>query len=111
MNILTYKGYTGSAEFSAEDNVFFGEVLGIKSLISYEGDSVAELKADFEGAIDDYLAECSARGITPEKPYKGSFNVRISPQLHAGAATYAKAHHMTLNAVVAKALDEFLINT
>ena len=108
MNTMLYKGYTGSAEYSAEDNVFYGEVLGIKSLISYEGTSVTELKNDFESAVDFYLDECNEKGIEPEKPYKGSFNVRISPELHAGAAMYAKEHHMTLNSVVAKALGDYI---
>ena len=63
---MKYKGYTGSIEFSAEDNVFYGKVLGIRALVSYEGQNEAELTQDFQGAVDDYLSLCSKRGIIPE---------------------------------------------
>ena len=72
-NILEYKGYNGTVEYSADDSILFGKVIGIKSLISYEGQSVEELKADFEGAVDEYLEYCEENIIEPEKTYKGSF--------------------------------------
>lgn len=58
-NILEYKGYCGSVDFSAEDDVLFGSVIGIRGLISYEGKSIDELRANFEGAVDDYLEMCA----------------------------------------------------
>lgn len=69
-NILRYRGYIGSIEFSDEDNCLFGKVIGIRSLISYEGTSVAELKQDFQDSVDDYLELCSENNIEPEKPYE-----------------------------------------
>ncbi len=56
-NILSYKGYKGSIEFSREDNCLYGQVLGIdkRHLISYEGSSIDELKYDFEAGIDEFL--------------------------------------------------------
>ena len=60
-NVLEYKGYTGTVEFSAEDNILFGKVIGIDGLISYEGESVSSLKEDFEAAVDDYLEMCEDR--------------------------------------------------
>ena len=84
-NTMEYKGYIGSVEFSEEDGLFFGKVQGIKSLISYEGTNANELISDFHGAIDDYLALCEEEGKTPEKAFKGSFNVRFkNPELHKG---------------------------
>ena len=71
MEIMDYKGYTGSIEFSAEDNVYFGEIIGIRSLISYEGETAKELLEDFHGAVDDYLALCKENGIVPETAHKG----------------------------------------
>ena len=65
---IEYKGYTGSVEFSKEDGVFFGEVLGIHSLVSYEGQDRASLEEDFRGAVDDYLALCTSEGTSPENP-------------------------------------------
>ena len=67
MNTLTYNGYTGSVEFSEEDNVFFGKLEGINALVNYEGESVTELKNAFKEAVTDYLEFCKAEGITPEK--------------------------------------------
>lgn len=82
-NTFEYKGYIGSIEFSEEDALFFGKVMGIRSLISYEGENADELISDFHSAVDDYLAVCEAEGREPEKAYKGSFNIRISPELKA----------------------------
>ncbi len=62
-NIMQYKGYVGSVEFSEADKVLFGKVQGIRSLISYEGTTVQELLDDFRGAVDDYIAICEAEGV------------------------------------------------
>ena len=107
-NIMEYKGYIGSVEFSEEDGVFYGKVQGIRSLISYEGTNAKELVEDFHGAVDDYLSLCEAEGRVPEKAYKGSFNVRVSPELHRRAAQYAAAHQMTLNGFVESSIRQVL---
>ena len=99
-NTMEYKGYVGSVEFSQEDSVLFGKVMGIRALISYEGQTVQELVNDFHDAVDAYLNLCAEEGTPPEKAYKGSFNIRISPELHRRAALYATAHQTTLNRVV-----------
>ena len=99
-NTMEYKGYVGSVEFSEEDALFFGKVMGIRALISYEGENARELVADFHSAVEDYLAMCDAEGIEPEKAYKGSFNIRISPELHKQAVITATARQMSLNSFV-----------
>ena len=81
-DLLSYKNYNGTVEFSKEDNCLFGKVIGIKSLISYEGASVKELEQDFHNAVDEYLEDCKERNIEPEQPYKGTFNVRILSLIH-----------------------------
>lgn len=103
-NTMEYKGYIGSVEFSEEDELFFGKVMGIRSLISYEGSTAKELISDFHISVDDYLAMCEAEGIQPEKAYKGSFNIRISPELHKQAVICATSRKMTLNSFVENAL-------
>ena len=103
-NLLEYKGYYGSVEYSREDALLYGKVLGINSLISYEGESVAELQQDFEGAVDDYLEMCAENGTEPEKTYKGSFNVRIAPQLHKKLSLYSISQNKSLNATVEEAV-------
>lgn len=107
-SLLSYKNYNGSVEYSEKDDNLFGKVIGVKSLISYEGDSVQELKRDFENAVDNYLSDCKERGVEPEQPYKGSFNVRISPDLHRSIAVYALQHGKTLNAVVEEAIGNMV---
>ena len=74
-NTIEYKGYVGSVEFSEEDALFFGKVMGIRALISYEGENAHELIEDFHGAVDDYLQMCAAEGIEPEKAYKGTTDI------------------------------------
>ena len=69
---IQYKGYIGSVEFSEEDSIFYGKVMRIRSLISYEGESARELLEDFHGAVDDYLENCKAEGKEPEVAFKGS---------------------------------------
>ena len=107
-NTMEYKGYVGSVEFSEEDGVFFGKVMGIRSLISYEGTTAKELVNDFHEAVDDYLNLCEEQKKEPEKAYKGCFNVRISPELHKQAVICAKAHQMTLNSLVERAMKNFI---
>ncbi len=107
-NTMEYKGYVGSVEFSQNDSLFFGKVLGIRGLISYEGTTAKALVTDFQGAVDDYLALCEARDEAPEKAYKGNFNVRVSPELHKQAAIVASAQQISLNRVVEKALANYV---
>lgn len=108
--LLEHKNYYGTVEFSDVDGILFGKVIGINSLISYEGDSVQSLSLDFEGAVNDYLEMCSKKGIEPEKTYKGSFNVRISPELHRSLALYSASHGKNLNSAVEEAIRRY-VNT
>jgi len=110
-DVLEYKGYCGTVEYSMADNVLFGKVLGIKGLISYEGESVQALKQDFEDAIDDYLDMCAENNEEPQKPYRGSFNVRVSPELHRALAIYSLSHGQTLNSTVEEAISQYVLNT
>jgi len=106
MKHLEYKGYTGSIEYSKEDDLLFGKVLGINGLISYEGRTGKELEEDFKESIESYLADCKSQGITPEKPFKGNFNVRIPAELHQKAALLALEDKMSLNSFVAESIRE-----
>lgn len=107
MNTLRYKGYVGSVEASEADNCLFGHVLDLPAdtEITYEGETVAELKADFVGAVDDYLAHCAAAGVEPRKSYSGSLNIRISPTTHARLAQIASSEGVSLNALIRQSLE------
>lgn len=108
-NTFEYSGYIGTIEFSEEDALFFGKVMGIRSLISYEGKNANELISDFHSAVDDYLAVCEAEGREPEKAYKGSFNIRISPELHKQLVVCATSRQMSLNSFVENALRNSVV--
>jgi predicted HicB family RNase H-like nuclease len=103
---MVYKSYVGSVRFSAEDEVFYGRLEGLKDLVSYEGQSVEELKRAFHEAVEDYLAFCKKKGKAPEQPFKGSFNVRLTPALHRKAATKAAMEGISLNQLIQKAVEE-----
>lgn len=105
-NILEYKGYSGTVEFSAEDEVFFGKLAGIKDVVSFEADSVTKLKKAFREAVDDYLETCAATGKDPEKEFKGSFNVRIKPSVHRLAVIKSSAMKISLNKFVEQVLEK-----
>lgn len=107
-DILEYKNYYAEVHFSAEDEVFFGKVLGINDLVSFEGSTVKELKKEFQEAVEDYIATCKELGKEPEKTYKGSFNIRIPSELHRLAARQAILNKLTLNDFVRKAIDAFV---
>ncbi len=106
---MQYKDYIGSVEFSQEDGLFYGKVLGIKALISYEGTTAKELVEDFQSAVDDYLKLCVDENRQPEKAYKGSFNLRISPRLHRELAMQALEEHVSLNSLVEKMLERAIV--
>lgn len=108
---LQYKGYDGSVLYSAEDKLLHGKLLGIRDFVLYDGNDVQTLEKNFQGAVDEYLAFCKAEGKTPDTPFKGSFNVRISQDLHKRAALYAEEHDRKLNAVVNDALQKYLAHT
>lgn len=107
MSTMNYKGYIGSIEVSEEDNCLYGKVLDLPSdtAITYEGETVAELKADFEGAVDDYLAYCKEAGIQPRKSYTGTLNIRISPDTHSRIAVLANKAGISINAYIRQTLD------
>ena len=103
-NYLTYKGYVGTVEYSTEDDVFCGKIFGINDLVNFEGESVSEIKKAFEEAVDDYIETCKAIGKSPEKIFKGSFNVRVPSTIHKNAVLAASQYNISLNDFVKAAL-------
>ena len=109
-DLLTYKGFFGSARYSAADEVFYGKLEGIDDLVNYEGSSVKELMKAFHEAVEDYLETCKKIGKEPNKTYKGSFNVRIPSELHREAAIFAASKDTSLNDFVKTAIQYALLN-
>lgn len=104
-DIIQHKGYYAEVHFSAEDEIFFGKIIGINDLVNFEADTVKGLKKEFTNAVSDYLSTCQELGKVPNKTYKGSFNVRIPSTLHKEVATFAALRKVTLNEYVRYALD------
>lgn len=92
-----YKGYLGSAEVSVEDNVLHGKLLYINDVVSYEAQSPQELEQAFKEAVEDYLATCREAGDEPDVPFKGSFNVRVGPEVHRESVLAAEREGLKLN--------------
>jgi len=104
-DIFQYKGFSGSVHFSSEDECFFGKIEGIDDLVTFEGKDVQELKKAFRQAVDDYEELCRLKGKPLYKSYKGSFNVRITPELHKKAVQKSLMLGVSLNQLVQKAIE------
>ena len=109
--LMEYKGYHAIVEYSDEDEAFIGRVFGLADVILFDGESIAELKSSFHDAVDDYLSLCEEIGKKPEREFKGSFNVRLSPELHKAAALKAEEDKLTLNQFVANAVRSYIENS
>jgi len=105
-DMMKYKGYFGSVHFSDDDNLFYGKLDFIRALVSYEGTDVKTLRRAFEEAVEDYLQMCHKNGKEPEKPFKGSFNVRIGPNLHQRVALNALTKGITINKYINDVLEK-----
>ena len=97
MNTMSHKGYTARVEYDERDNIFVGRILGIRSIISFHGETVAELRTEFEHAVKDYLSECKKEGVAPEKPASGKLLLRVTPEIHGRALVAAQAAGKSLN--------------
>ena len=98
--MMEYKGYVGQVEFDDEADIFHGEVINLRDVVTFQGSTVGELRKAFEESVDDYLDFCAERGESPEKPYSGKFMVRLEPELHKMLAIRAKKARKSLNAWV-----------
>jgi predicted HicB family RNase H-like nuclease len=103
--MMEYKGYVGHVEFDDEAGVFHGEVINLRDVVTFQGETARQVRKAFRDSVDDYLEFCEERGESPEKPYSGKFIVRIEPELHKAVALHAKMEHKSLNAWVHDALE------
>jgi len=101
---MTYKGYDAVVQFDEDAGVFTGEVINTRDVITFQGKSVTELKRAFKDSVDDYLAFCASRNEKPDKPFAGSFIVRMSPKLHRRITAEARRQGKSVNAYVIERL-------
>ena len=103
--MMEYKGYTGKVEFDDKAEIFHGEIINTRDVITFQGKSVAELTRAFRESVDDYLKFCHERGEAPEKPFSGQFVTRIPPELHRQVNVAAVVSGKSLNAWVTEQLQ------
>ena len=103
---MEYKGYSAKVEFDEGANSFHGEVINLRDVVTFEGETVDQLRQAFQESIDDYLEFCSERGEDPEKPYSGKFVVRVEPELHKRLAIEARKRGVSINALVGETLSK-----
>lgn len=102
--MMQYKGYVGKVEVDPQADLLYGEVLGLRDVITFEGHTPAEAEKAFHDSVDDYLEFCKERGELPEKPYSGKFMVRVDPFVHKLISMMAEASQLSLNAWINHAI-------
>ena len=105
MNTMTYKGYAARIKYSEEDDCLVGHLVGIRTIVGFDGKSVTELRKHFRAAVDHYLEASEKLGLAPERPFSGRMMLRVSPNLHARASAAAQVKGVSLNQWVAQALE------
>ena len=102
--MMKYKGYIGHLEFDDEAEIFHGEVINTKDIITFQGKSVEEIKKEFQESIDDYLEFCESRNEKPDKPFSGKLSLRLAPEIHQQAYIAAKKEKKSLNSWIVDSL-------
>lgn len=108
-NVMKHKGQIGSIEHDLEQGVLYGKLLLINDLVTYEAKSLRGLETQFKISVDEYLSDCEGLGISPNKPFKGSFNIRIGRDLHQRLAMKAAEDGLGLNEAVQRAVEKFVV--
>ena len=103
---MTYKGYSGIVEYDDDARIFHGEVVGLRDVITFQGESVSALETAMAESIEFYLEWCAERGKDPEKPFSGKFLVRTDPEVHSKAVIAASRMGLSLNKYVEKAIED-----
>ena len=97
MNTMTYKGYAAKIDYSDEDQCFVGRIAGIRDVIGFHADNVADFRIAFEEAVDDYIAYCTEQGREPLRPASGKISLRISPEVHSAINIAAEVSGKSVN--------------
>lgn len=101
-----FNGYLGSLETSIEDKCLYGRIEFINDLVTYQGNTISELEAAFKESVEDYLATCASQSKEPDRPFSGSFNIRIGSDLHRKVAIAAKQADRSLNDFIKQSLEQ-----
>ncbi len=102
--MMQYKGYIGHLVFDDEAEIFHGEVINTRDVITFQGKSVEEIKKEFKESVDDYLEFCASRNESPDKPFSGKLSLRLDPEIHQQAYVAAKKEKKSLNSWIIDSL-------
>lgn len=108
--MMEYKGYLSHIGFDSESDVFHGEVINIRDVITFQGKSVDELRQEFKNSVEDYLEFCAERGEEPDQPFSGRFTVRLSPEQHRKVVFAAEKSGKNLDNWVTEVLEYAAFN-
>lgn len=106
MNTMKHKGYVARVEYDERDDLFVGRVLGLRAIVSFQGETVSALRRNLRIAVDEFIRDCKERGIAPERPASGKLMLRVSPEVHGAALIAAKAAGKSLNQWAAEVLED-----
>ena len=110
--MLNYKGYAGSIEVDTDAGLIFGRVLGIQDVVTFKGETVAEIKQEFHNSVDDYLEFCQSIGQAPDKAFSGKLPFRTTPEHHRklfiAATRVGKSVNAWMDEVLIEAADNLL---
>ena len=106
--MLKYGDFTGIVEYDSDGKIFTGEVIGVRDVITFQGRTPEEIEQSFRASVDFYLEMCQQDGVSPQKPFSGRFNIRISPEIHRQIAERAAQQHISLNQWVSEAVTHAL---
>ena len=101
-----YKGYVANIEFDPDANLFHGQVVNTRDVITFQGTSVDQLQTEFVNSVEDYLAFCASRGEEPERPFSGKLMLRMSPQLHRSITIRAAEQKISVNKWMVRQLQD-----
>lgn len=105
-NIISYKDFYATVEFSEDDNLLFGKIEGINDLIMFEGSSVKELKKMFKEAVNEYIKDCMHYKKPLLTKFNGCFKVHLKSKVYQGAVRLAMIKGISLSKLVQKAMKK-----
>jgi predicted HicB family RNase H-like nuclease len=105
---MSYRGYKGYFEYDGKADIFHGQVIGIRDVITFQGRSIDDLKVALKDSIDDYLEMCEQEEKSPDKPFSGKFSLRLPPEVHSKVAQAAASSHKSINSWITDVVENNL---
>ncbi len=106
--MMSYRGYKGYFEYDEKADIFHGQVIGIRDVITFQGRSIDDLKVALKDSIDDYLEMCEQEDKSPDKPFSGKFSLRLPPEVHSKVAQAAASAHKSINSWITDVVENNL---